>query len=158
MFSVVIITQVVGIACLVRWNITINVIWKRVELSRLIYWVLASLYTWRKEALARGSRPAPREIEVCRSELRQVAVGVWEERLRHPSAGPATIEAVRPVLQDWIGRRHGTLTFRLTQVLTGHGCFGRYLCRLGREPTSGCHHCDTGDEDTALHTLQECPA
>ncbi|KAJ0169137.1 hypothetical protein K1T71_014945 [Dendrolimus kikuchii] len=43
-------------------------------------------------------------------------------------------------------------------VLSGHGCFGRYLCRLGREPTSGCHHCDTGDEDTALHTLQECPA
>ncbi|KAJ0172659.1 hypothetical protein K1T71_010053 [Dendrolimus kikuchii] len=83
---------------------------------------------------------------------------VWEERLRHPSAGLATIEAVRPVLQDWIKRRHGTLTFRLTQVLSGHGCFGRYLCRLGREPTSGCHHCDTGDEDTALHTLQECSA
>ncbi|KAJ0176827.1 hypothetical protein K1T71_008006 [Dendrolimus kikuchii] len=65
--------------------------------------------------------------------------------------------------KDWtrlrqIGRDYGTLTFRLTQVLSGHGCFGRYLCRLGREPTSGCHHCDTGDEDTALHTLQECPA
>ncbi|KAJ0180637.1 hypothetical protein K1T71_004041 [Dendrolimus kikuchii] len=34
--------------------------------------VLASLYVWRKEALARGTRPAPREIEACRSELRQV--------------------------------------------------------------------------------------
>ncbi|KAJ0178579.1 hypothetical protein K1T71_005354 [Dendrolimus kikuchii] len=57
-----------------------------------------------------------------------------------------------------IGGSHGTLTYRLTQVLTEHGCFGSYLCRLGREPTSGCHHCDTGDEDTALHTLQACPA
>ncbi|KAJ0184134.1 hypothetical protein K1T71_000557 [Dendrolimus kikuchii] len=47
---------------------------------------------------------------------------------------------------------------RKGQVLSGHGCFGRYLCRLGREVTSGCHHCDTDDEDTALHTLQECPA
>ena len=120
--------------------------------------VLASLYQWRKEALARGTRPAPQETEACRSELRDVAMVVWEERLRHPSAGLATVEAVRPVLQDWIRRRHGTLTYRLTQVLSGHGCFGRYLCRLGREPTSGCHHCDTGDEDTALHTLQECPA
>ncbi|KAJ0169244.1 hypothetical protein K1T71_015274 [Dendrolimus kikuchii] len=63
-----------------------------------------------------------------------------------------------PILRNWIGRNHGTLTFRLTQVLSGHGCFGRYLCCLGREPTSGCHHCDTGDEDTVLHTLQECPA
>ncbi|KAJ0175777.1 hypothetical protein K1T71_008936 [Dendrolimus kikuchii] len=34
----------------------------------------------------------------------------------------------------------------------------RYLCHLGREPMSGCHHCDTGDEETALQTLQECPA
>ncbi|KAJ0170645.1 hypothetical protein K1T71_014016 [Dendrolimus kikuchii] len=50
------------------------------------------------------------------------------------------------------------LAHSLTQVLTGHGCFGRYLCRLGREATPGCHHCDMGDEDTALHTLQECPA
>ncbi|KAJ0183944.1 hypothetical protein K1T71_000367 [Dendrolimus kikuchii] len=120
--------------------------------------VLASLYQWCKEALARGTRPAPQEAEACRSELRDVAMMVWKERLRYPSVTLAAIEAVRPVLQDWTGRRHGTLTFRLTQVLSGHGCFGRYLCRIGREPTSGCHHCNIGDEDTALHTLQECPA
>ena len=25
----------------------------------------------------------------------------------------------------------------------GHGCFGRYLCRVaGREPDASCHHCD----------------
>ncbi|KAJ0177975.1 hypothetical protein K1T71_006848 [Dendrolimus kikuchii] len=83
---------------------------------------------------------------------------VWEDRLRHPSAGLATIDAVIPVLQLWVRRKHGTLTFRLTQVLSGHGCFGKYLCRIGREATSECHHCDTGDEDTALHTLQECLA
>ncbi|XP_045445809.1 uncharacterized protein LOC123653876 [Melitaea cinxia] len=45
------------------------------------------------------------------------------------------------------------------KVLTGHGCFGRYLCRvLGREPTTECHHCDVGAEDTAEHTRAECPA
>ncbi|KAJ0182645.1 hypothetical protein K1T71_002014 [Dendrolimus kikuchii] len=41
-------------------------------------------------------------------------------------------------------------------VLTGHGCFGRYLCRIGREPTTGCHHCRDSFEDTALHTRQVC--
>ncbi|KAJ0176541.1 hypothetical protein K1T71_007720 [Dendrolimus kikuchii] len=76
-------------------------------------------------------------------------IQTWSRKLETPVAGIGTA---------WIRRSHGTLTFRLTQVLTGHGCFGRYLCRLGREATSGCHHCDTGDEDTALHTLQECPA
>ncbi|KAJ0181734.1 hypothetical protein K1T71_002456 [Dendrolimus kikuchii] len=43
-------------------------------------------------------------------------------------------------------------------VLTGHGCFGRYLCQIGRESSSGCQHCSASVEDTALHTLQECPA
>ncbi|KAJ0177492.1 hypothetical protein K1T71_007501 [Dendrolimus kikuchii] len=61
-------------------------------------------------------------------------------------------------MPEWLQRRYGTLTFRLTQVLSGHGCFGRYLCRIRREQTSGCHHCVGGDEDTALHTLQVCPA
>lgn len=56
-------------------------------------------------------------------------------------------------------RCHGTLTFRLTQVLTGHGCFGKYLCQVaGREPTTDCHHCDSGLEDTAEHTVRECTA
>ena len=29
--------------------------------------------------------------------------------------------------------------YRLTQVLTGHGCFGRYLFQIRREDTPGCH-------------------
>ena len=58
-------------------------------------------------------------------------------------------------------RRHGGLTYRLVQVLTGHGCFGEYLHRVvGREPTTGCHHCVAEREgrDTAQHTLEHCPA
>ncbi|XP_026736726.1 uncharacterized protein LOC113500216 [Trichoplusia ni] len=46
----------------------------------------------------------------------------------------------------------------MTQVLTGHGCFGRYLFRIPqKEPTPGCHHCSSS-EDTAQHTLEQCPA
>jgi len=47
--------------------------------------------------------------------------------------------------------------FRLAQVLTGHGYFGDYLCRIGKEPTTQCHHC-TADQDSAQHTLEFCPA
>jgi len=42
-------------------------------------------------------------------------------------------------------------------VLTGHGCFGEYLCRIGREGTTACHHC-MADRETAQHTLAECQA
>ena len=67
------------------------------------------------------------------------------------------MEAILPCLEEWVGRGWGGLSFHATQVLTGHGCFGEYLCRIGKEPTTCCHHCD-GDRDTAQHTLETCPA
>ena len=37
--------------------------------------------------------------------------------------GHTTIAVVRLLLEEWLERRHGVLTYRLTQVLTGYGCF-----------------------------------
>lgn len=99
-----------------------------------------------------------RQVTLRRIELRQVLVAEWRNRLLRPTAGLVTIEAVRPVLDDWLGRRHGSLTFRATQVLSGHGCFGKFLHRIGREPDARCHHCVHCREDTAWHTLAECAA
>ncbi|CAG9560737.1 unnamed protein product [Danaus chrysippus] len=82
----------------------------------------------------------------------------WHTRLAQPTAGHAVIAAVRPVLQEWLSRSHGALSFRLTQVLTGHGYFGKYLCRIGRDQTSQCRHCGDCPNDTSLHTLAECSA
>ncbi|XP_061719330.1 uncharacterized protein LOC133526654 [Cydia pomonella] len=92
-----------------------------------------------------------------RTELLEEATEMWVQRLERPSAGSRTIEAVRPVLRDWVERRSGVLTFRLTQVLSGHGCFGSYLHKVAqREPTPECHQCGA-DVDSAQHTLAECP-
>ncbi|CAK1582411.1 unnamed protein product [Parnassius mnemosyne] len=110
------------------------------------------------EERARGSRPVQRQIALRREELRQVLVAEWRQRLLRPTAGLATVEAIRPVLDDWLGRRHGSLSFRVTQVLSGHGCFGKYLRRIDREPDARCHHCVHCGEDTAQHTLAECVA
>jgi hypothetical protein len=62
-------------------------------------------------------------------------------RSRHPSQ-----------LGGLEGPRRCPITFRMTQVLTGHGMFGEYLLKLQREVTSICHHCQK-EEDTAQHTL-----
>lgn len=61
-------------------------------------------------------------------------------------------------LQLWLECSHGTLSFHLTQMLLGHGCFGSYLFRIGRKPTAGCHHCNSGANDTTRHTLLDCSA
>ena len=102
---------------------------------------LASLYTWREEAVGRAERLVPRQVELRSSELRQDLIAEWEQRLARPTAWHAALAAVRPILKEWLEGRHGALSFRLTQVLTGHGCFGKFLCRIGREPTPECHHC-----------------
>ncbi|XP_018307236.1 uncharacterized protein [Mycetomoellerius zeteki] len=83
----------------------------------------------------------------------------WSRRLREnpEMAIKRVVEAIGPRLRQWVERSWGGLTYRLTQMLTGHGCFGEYLCRIGRECGAHCHHCD-GDLDTAQHTLEVCPA
>ncbi|XP_060802890.1 uncharacterized protein LOC132902325 [Amyelois transitella] len=39
--------------------------------------------------------------------------------------------------------------------MTGHGCFGHYLYRIGKEGSEVCHECGEPD-DTAQHTLADC--
>lgn len=117
---------------------------------------LARLYERSRELRSRGD-PAT-VTERWKSHARRSTVRMWTERLADPTAGRRTVEAVRPVLSSWLDRRHGRLTFRLTQVLSGHGCFGKYLCRIARrEPTTECHQCG-GGEDTAQHTFEDCPS
>jgi len=82
----------------------------------------------------------------------------WKEHLLRPGlAGARTIMAVQPHLDSWLDRRHGSLSFRMTQILTGHGCFSSFLYRIRRCPTMACFHC-SDHVDSAEHTLMYCPA
>ncbi|KAL6416348.1 hypothetical protein ACFW04_013547 [Cataglyphis niger] len=61
--------------------------------------------------------------------------------LRESQSGWRTYrDAILPHFQEWIGRKHGNISFRITQLLTGHGCFGTYLHRIGKVPEP---YCDT---------------
>lgn len=53
--------------------------------------------------------------------------------------------------------RKRAVIFHMAQVLTGHGCFGEYLCRIGKERVANSYHC-VGGTDTADHTLAVCTA
>lgn len=116
-----------------------------------VYWRCASIR-------AEGSNPLPEVVRRWRDSARERAIELWAERLEEPQVSVRLLTAIRPVLKEWVNRKSGALSFRLTQVLTGHGCFGRYLCEIaGREDTSRCHHCDA-DRDTAEHTIMACPS
>ena len=48
------------------------------------------------------------------------------------------------------------MTFHLTKVLTGHGCFRSYLKRIGEYESAECPTCPETDEDVE-HVLFVCP-
>ncbi|KMQ88580.1 reverse transcriptase [Lasius niger] len=95
-----------------------------------------------------------------RLQARRQLAEEWREYLTSipPTAsGTRVVGAVGPVLEEWMDRPRGIkMSFHLTRVLSGHGCFGEYLCKIGKESTKHCHHCE--EEDTAQHTLEHCPA
>ncbi|XP_071581727.1 uncharacterized protein [Temnothorax nylanderi] len=82
----------------------------------------------------------------------------WEERLRDVRLpGRRTRDAISPSFDFWINRLSGFLTFRITQLLTGHGCFASFLYRINREDSPICRYCNLA-VDTAEHTLAACNA
>ena len=102
-------------------------------------------------------------------EARDRTVGEWARRYRRmdtpAGSGREWTRTLIPpdLLYQWVNRPHGEMTFRLTQLMTGHGCFNRFLHGIRRATSVGCSHCgptdELGDEeDDAYHTLQRCEA
>ncbi|XP_063371136.1 uncharacterized protein LOC134659423 [Cydia amplana] len=117
--------------------------------------VLAEAHRQRVRRRAQNEFPAPEEL---REECRQAQMRMrdrWKNDLEDSPYGVRTIGALLPSFDQWLERAHGKIGFRLTQVMTGHGCFGHYLHRIRREVSTVCHEC--GDPDgTAQHTLEAC--
>jgi len=82
------------------------------------------------------------ESEVCR-DVRVAVPGAWTRK-------------IIPNIGMWFRREHGTLSYHLTQMLSGHGCFEAYLHRIGKADNPQCVHCDSGEIDDAEHTLLKC--
>ncbi|CAK1598874.1 unnamed protein product [Parnassius mnemosyne] len=113
----------------------------------------------RIRALRQSGGSEPEEaLESVKRQERQNALATWRTRLEERYEYKRVIGAILPVFDAWMQRRVGRLTYRLTQIITGHGCFGDYLCKIGREATANCFHCDGQDQDSASHTLAVCPA
>lgn len=97
-----------------------------------------------------------------RMELKNVASrGImrhWKRRLQseNRSGGAVIRSAIIPVMSLWLSRSHGSMTFELTQVLTGHGVFRHYLWRMSRRESATCRYCSARFEDN-IHCLIACP-
>jgi hypothetical protein len=116
---------------------------------------LAEAYRERVRWRATGEYPAPEEVRAARSQTERRLRERWKSDLEDSPYGVRTIEALLGSMDSWLERAHGKVGFRLAQVMTGHGCFGHFLCRIIREDSPTCHECGAED-DTAQHTLEWC--
>lgn len=79
----------------------------------------------------------------------------WQLMLtRNDVAGVRTCTAISPILPRWVERNWGEMTYRLTQLMTGHGCFNSYLYRIGKAESPICSYCTM--EDTTEHHIMIC--
>lgn len=70
--------------------------------------------------------------------------------------GARVREAILPILDRWLDHRRAGVNFYVTQLLSGHGCFGQYLHRIGKRNSSACPDCEE-ELDTPEHVLEVCP-
>lgn len=88
---------------------------------------------WRKWTVYDQTRE-PRQItggeepDILLGRLRQNehprAMEVWHARLLEPRVRQRAVAAILPCFDIWMERREIRVTFKLTQILTRHGCFG----------------------------------
>ncbi|XP_068967661.1 uncharacterized protein [Bombus flavifrons] len=102
--------------------------------------------------LSGGVGPVGANVRV---RVRRALLDRWRASLdtRAGAPGLRDLEAVLPNWDVWLDGGRPPLTYRVTQVLTGHSCFGEYLHRIGKGTTARCHYC-YASVDSAQHTLE----
>lgn len=78
----------------------------------------------------------------------------WQTRWTTNEQGRWTRRLI-PRLGPWMDRNHGEVNFYLTQFLSGHGYFRKYLHSMGKVTSPECKYCGWPTDD-AEHTFFVC--
>ena len=90
-----------------------------------------------------------------KKQERAISITAWQARWdRSPNA--RWTHRLLPDVGRWLSKPPLSLTYHLTQALSGHGCFRRYLHDRDGADDSYCCYCMNPD-DTVEHTLFVCP-
>ena len=77
----------------------------------------------------------------------------WQTKWNSGTYGRWTWKLI-PDVQRWLKRPCGEVDYFLTQALSGHGCFRKYLYDRNRADSEKCRYCDAVDD--VHHTLFTC--
>ena len=97
-----------------------------------------------------------REIRnTSKDAAREATVQEWQNRWRTDSGTAKWTKTLIKDLKRWLQRDFGSLSYQMTQIFTGHGCFMHFVHKIGKREDDKCMFC--GEVDTAEHTFFDCP-
>lgn len=116
------------------------------------------VYNEIEEIKSEGRMVTLMERNEIRSRIMERTTLQWIRRMRRDAneGGSKIRAAISPIMQDWLDREEGELTFEVTQMLTGHGVFKKYLWRINKIENPGCCFCNAAYQDN-IHLLAVCP-
>ncbi|CAL7932775.1 unnamed protein product, partial [Xylocopa violacea] len=107
----------------------------------------------------RQDRHTRRYVRNIKRAHHEEALGEWQARWDE-CAGVSNnwTRSLIPEVTTWVKRKHGYISYHLTQFLTGHGTFYWYLSRFKRRRNDKCAYCESDVRDDAEHCIVKCPA
>jgi hypothetical protein len=89
--------------------------------------------------------------EVNKQEQRAHTYKEWQNEWDQAKKGRWTHRLIQDV-EKWTTRGFGNTDYHLTQMLTGHGCFGSYLYKYKKRLSPECVDCKAVEDNTE-HTI-----
>jgi len=112
----------------------------------------AHLLSWERcERYKRRHESDPGKVSV---EIRTEVMRKWQAEWEDERNGGWTRRLIQDI-ETWRGRKHGSVDFHITQLLSNHGCFGQYLHRIGKLDVAACVDCQAPVDD-AEHVFFVC--
>lgn len=94
-------------------------------------------------------------LEAVKKAEREATLNLWQEKWVTNNEKAQWTKTLIPNIISWTNCKHRRTDYYLTQMLSGHGCLGSYLHRIGKKDDDKCFFCE--EVDTPEHTLFKCP-
>lgn len=88
-------------------------------------------------------------------EVKEETLTLWQSRWSADTTGRWTARLI-PSIRTWLNRKCGEVNYYLTQMISGHGYFRKYLHRMEKCNTPFCLYETTDVIDDAEHTFFMC--
>ena len=90
---------------------------------------------------------------LSKETVREASLLSWQQRWSMDTGKAKWTKTLLKNVVAWYNRKHGELDYHLTQILSGHGCFGNFLFRIGKRISPSCVFCEAPNSNYGLNGI-----